>query len=152
MTAPHLNGKSLRPSRWLSIIKNNFHYGGFIVRMRRQIVLILALALAPANTAATLAATPSGAQAPARAAIPYFAEPAVSPDRSEIAFVSGGDIWAVPAGGGEARLLISHPANEGRPMYSPDGKRLAFVSNRTGAGDVYILTFATGDVQRLTFD
>ena len=83
---------------------------------------------------------------------PYFTEPAISPDRREIAFVSGGDIWAVPAAGGEARLLLSHPANESRPIYSPDGRKLAFVSNRTGGGDIYILTFATGDVTRLTFD
>ncbi|HEX5085970.1 MAG TPA: LpqB family beta-propeller domain-containing protein, partial [Blastocatellia bacterium] len=65
---------------------------------------------------------------------------------------SGGDIWTAPVGGGEARLLISHPANESRPLYSPDGKRLAFVSTRTGAGDVYLLTFATGELKRLTFD
>jgi tricorn protease len=83
---------------------------------------------------------------------PYFADPAISPDRTEIAFVSGGDIWAVPVGGGEARLLVSHPASESRPMYSPDGKKLAFVSTRTGNGDIYVLTFASGDVQRLTFD
>jgi Tol biopolymer transport system component/C-terminal processing protease CtpA/Prc len=81
-----------------------------------------------------------------------FAEPSISPDRSEIAFVSGGDIWTVPAAGGEARLLISHPAQESRPIYSPDGKRLAFVSRRTGNGDIYILTFATGELKRLTFD
>jgi Tol biopolymer transport system component len=83
---------------------------------------------------------------------PYFTEPSVAPDRSEIAFVSGGDIWAAPAVGGEARLLLSHPANESRPLYSPDGTRLAFVSNRTGGGDIYVLTFATGDVVRLTYD
>jgi Tol biopolymer transport system component len=71
-------------------------------------------------------------------------EPAIAPDRKEIAFVSGGDIWSVPAVGGAAQLLVSHPATESRPMYSPDGKRLAFVSNRTGAGDVYILNFETG--------
>src|SRR3954469_17002322 len=39
---------------------------------------------------------------------PAFAEPAIAPDGSEIAFVSGGDIWTVPAAGGEARLLISY--------------------------------------------
>ena len=83
---------------------------------------------------------------------PYFTEPSISPDRSEIAFVSGGDIWAVPAVGGEARLLLSHSANESRPLYSPDGRKLAFVSNRTGGGDIYLLTFASGEVQRLTFD
>jgi Tol biopolymer transport system component/C-terminal processing protease CtpA/Prc len=85
-------------------------------------------------------------------ALPSFAEPAISPDRSEVAFVSGGDIWTVAVTGGEARLLVSHPANESRPMYSPDGRRLAFVSNRTGNGDIYLLTLETGDLRRLTFD
>lgn len=85
-------------------------------------------------------------------ALPSFAEPSISPDRSEIAFVSGGDIWTVPAGGGEARLLVAHAANESRPLYAPDGKRLAFVSTRTGGGDIYILTFDSGQLQRLTVD
>ncbi len=83
---------------------------------------------------------------------PYFTEPSVSPGRAEIAFVSGGDIWTAPLGGGEASLLVSHPANESRPLYSPDGKRLAFVSSRTGNGDIYLLTFETGELKRLTFD
>src|SRR5205085_10599610 len=48
---------------------------------------------------------------------PYFTEPSLSPDRKEIAFVSGGDIWTVPATGGVASLLVSHAANEGRPLY-----------------------------------
>ena len=81
-----------------------------------------------------------------------FSEPALSPDRKEIAFVSGGDIWTVGAEGGEARLLVSHPAHESRPFYSPDGRRLAFVSARTGGGDIYVLTLETGELQRLTFD
>src|SRR5919197_2345972 len=83
---------------------------------------------------------------------PYFYEPAISPDRREIAFVSGGDIWTVPAEGGEARLLVSHPATESRPLYSPDGRRLAFTSTRTGNGDIYVLDFASGELKRLTFD
>ena len=92
------------------------------------------------------------AQRDAVAALPSFAEPGISPDGSTIAFVSGGDIWEVPARGGDARLLVSHPATESRPLFSPDGKRLAFTSTRTGNGDVYVLTLATGDVTRLTFD
>lgn len=83
--------------------------------------------------------------------LPSLAEPALSPDGQEIAFASGGDIWTVPAAGGEARLLISNPATESRPLYSPDGSQLAFVSTRTGMGNIYILTFATGELRRLTF-
>lgn len=82
---------------------------------------------------------------------PYFSDPCPAPDGSEIAFASGGDIWTVPSKGGEARLLVSHPATESRPMYSPDGKQLAFVSTRTGNGDIYILTLATGELKRLTY-
>ena len=82
----------------------------------------------------------------------YMTEPNLSPDRKEIAFVSGGDIWTVAAEGGVARLLVSHAANETRPMFSPDGRHLAFVSNRTGNGDIYVLEFETGGLRRVTFD
>ena len=92
------------------------------------------------------------AQRPAPAPAPAFAEPGIAPDGSEIAFVSGGDIWTVPASGGAARLLVSSAANDTRPMYSPDKSRLAFVSTRTGGGDIYVLTLGTGDVRRVTYD
>lgn len=82
----------------------------------------------------------------------YLTEPSFSPDRKEIVFVSGGDIWSVPAEGGTAGLLVSHPANESKPIFSPDGKYLAFGSNRTGAGDIYTLDLASGQLRRVTFD
>jgi len=87
-----------------------------------------------------------------RPVVPYLTEPAISPDLSEIAFVSGGDIWTVPSSGGDAHLLVSNPATESRPLYSPDGTRLAFVSSRTGNGDIYVLALGTGDLKRITFD
>ena len=109
-----------------------------------------------ASAAPSFKPTVAHAQAqPVRAAVaplPSFVEPGISPDGSTIAFVSGGDIWEVPARGGDARLLVSHPATESRPLFSPDGKRLAFTSTRTGGGDVYVLTLATGELTRLTFD
>src|SRR5450755_1955347 len=74
------------------------------------------------------------------AGTPYLTEPALCPTRPEIAFVSGGDIWVAPANGGEAHILIANPAEESRPLYSPDGTKLAFNSTRTGGGDIYILT------------
>jgi Tol biopolymer transport system component/C-terminal processing protease CtpA/Prc len=83
---------------------------------------------------------------------PFFTDPAISSNRAEIAFVSGGDIWTAPLAGGEAHLLVSHPASDSRPLFSPDGTRLAFVSTRTGNGDIYVLTLATGAIKRITFD
>jgi len=86
------------------------------------------------------------------AGTPYLTEPSLCPTRPEIAFVSGGDIWVAPVGGGDAHILIAHPAEESRPLYSPDGSKLAFMSTRTGGGDIYILTLATDELKRLTFD
>lgn len=84
---------------------------------------------------------------------PLLAEPALSPDGSEIAFVSGGDIWTVPAEGGTARLLVSDPASESRPLFSPDGRRLAFSSTRAGgAPEIHVLSLDSGEIRRLTYD
>lgn len=88
----------------------------------------------------------------AQASSPYLTEPSLSPDRKEVVFVSGGDIWSVPSEGGAARLLVAHPATESKPLFSPDGRYLAFGSNRTGGGDIYVLEIASGNLRRLTFD
>jgi len=117
----------------------------------RVLTAIVASALCLTTSRAT-AQAPAAAPATAADARPMLYDPAIAPDRSEIAFVSGGDIWTVPAAGGEARLLVSHAATETRPLYSPDGRKLAFVSTRTGNGDIYVLTFATGTLARITWD
>src|SRR5215217_2584321 len=111
------------------------------------LVALLLLSGVRVASAQTVAATPPKAESR-----PYLYEPSISPDRKEIAFVSGGDIWTAPAEGGEARLLVSHPATELKPLYSPDGRQLAFISTRTGNGDIYVLDFASGEVRRVTFD
>ena len=103
----------------------------------------------PALAFLLLAATFSTNAQPSQ---PAYAEPALSPDGAEIAFVSGGDIWTVPSSGGEARLLVSDPAMEARPQYSPDGRQLAFVSMRTGNGDIYVVDLPTGATRRITYD
>ena len=104
--------------------------------------------LGAVSAVALLAAAPAFAQVKA---LPSLAEPALSPDGAEIAFVSGGDIWTVPAKGGQARLLVTDPATESRPTYSPDGSKLAFVSTRSGYANLYVLTLATGELKRLTY-
>ncbi|HUX65929.1 MAG TPA: S41 family peptidase [Terriglobales bacterium] len=92
----------------------------------------------------------AGAQvAPARLAM---TQPALSPDGAQIALVAGGAIWTAPAAGGAAHLLVSDGATETKPLYSPDGKWLAFDSSRSGGGDIYLLERATGKLRRLTWD
>src|SRR5918912_677512 len=49
---------------------------------------------------------------------PYFSEPAISPDRSEIAFVSGGDIWTAPARRGGGRPVVWQSAHEPPALHS----------------------------------
>ncbi|RYZ36778.1 MAG: peptidase S41, partial [Sphingobacteriales bacterium] len=100
--------------------------------------------------AALLTAVQSQAQSVK--ALPYCYDPALSPDGREVVFVSGGDIWTMSSSGGEARLLSAHPAMETRPLYSPDGRYIAFQSTRSGNGDLYTLDMTSGKVTRITFD
>jgi Tol biopolymer transport system component/C-terminal processing protease CtpA/Prc len=112
-----------------------------------------ALAFAAAST--LVASSPLVSQTslrPVSEPKPSFAEPGISPNGQEIAFVHAGDIWVVPINGGEARLLVAHPATESRPVYSPDGTRIAFISNRAGSPDIWILALGDGTLRRLTFD
>ncbi len=83
---------------------------------------------------------------------PSFGEPSVSPDHGEIAFVSGGDVWSVPSTGGTARLLAAVGGSAHRPLFSPDGKQLAFVDTAPGAGGIYVLTLDGGSLRRVTHD
>ena len=115
--------------------------------MRNRFVAAIFVALPLALLSSTAQST---AQSP-KLSLPSLATPALSPDGKQIAFASGGDIWTVPTTGGEARLLITDPADESRPLYSPDGTKLAFVSTRTGTGNIYVLTLATGNLQRITY-
>ena len=102
--------------------------------------------------AAFVAALAAGTNADAPLAAPSFAEPAVSPDHREIAFVSGGEVWSVMLPGGAARLLVATGGNAARPMFSPDGKQLAFVDTAPGATGIYVFTLDGGALTRVTHD
>lgn len=77
--------------------------------------------------------------------------PAPSPDGTQIAFSWQGDLWLVPIAGGVAQRLTVHPAYDFAPIWSPDGKKIAFTSDRHGNDDVFVLHLDTGTVQRLTY-
>ena len=63
--------------------------------------------------------------------------PAISPNGETIAFTYKGDIYTVPANGGKATQLTTHPAHDTRPVWSPDGSKIVFASDRNGNFDIY---------------
>lgn len=78
--------------------------------------------------------------------------PAISPDGKTIAFNYKGDIYTVSSEGGRATQLTTNPAYDGRAVWSPDSKTLAFASDREGSLDVYIVSATGGTPKRLTWN
>jgi tricorn protease len=76
---------------------------------------------------------------------------AVSPDGAQIAFSWRGDIWLVPVDGGEAQAVTMHEARDTQPAFSPDGERIAFISDRTGSDQVFVIPVDGGEPKQLTF-
>ncbi len=70
---------------------------------------------------------------------------------THVAFAYGSDLWVVARTGGLARRLTSTPAIESDPHFSPDGRMIAFTSNRSGNPDVYVVSVDGGDPTRLTW-
>ncbi len=68
-----------------------------------------------------------------------------------VAFVYAGDIWSVPAAGGEARHLTSHPGLELFPKISPDGRWIAFSGEYSGSRQVYVMPAGGGIPRQLTY-
>ncbi len=74
----------------------------------------------------------------------------ISPDGQTIAFSYKGDVFTVPASGGQARQLTSNAAYDSYPIWSPDGKKIAFASSREGSLDIYVMNKFGGEPKRLT--
>ncbi|HKS22253.1 MAG TPA: amidohydrolase family protein [Thermoanaerobaculia bacterium] len=74
----------------------------------------------------------------------------VSPDGQEIAFDLLGDIYTVPMGGGEAKSLTSGVAWDMQPKYSPNGKWIAFTSDRAGGDNIWIMNRDGSKPQQVT--
>src|SRR4051812_28862938 len=72
-------------------------------------------------------------------------------NRTEVAFVFGGDLWAVSRQGGDARRLTTGVGAELRPYFSPDGALVAFTGEYDGNLDVYIVPIGGGVPRRLTY-
>lgn len=75
----------------------------------------------------------------------------ISPDGNSIAFTYKGDIYKVSATGGTATRLTTAPSIESEPIWSPDGKTIAFASDRNGGQDIYLMAADGGNLRRLTY-
>ncbi|KQC33325.1 peptidase S41 [Nonlabens sp. YIK11] len=76
---------------------------------------------------------------------------AISPDGSQIVFTYKGDLYKVASTGRNAQQLTFHQAHDYMAVWSADGKRIAFASNRYGNFDVYVMDANGGGATRLTF-
>lgn len=76
--------------------------------------------------------------------------PSISPDGLTIVFTYKGDLYRVSANGGSAQQLTFHEAHDFMPVWSPDGKSIAFASDRYGNFDVFIMPAEGGTAHRLT--
>ncbi len=90
----------------------------------------------------------------------FVSDPEMSPDGKNIAYVKThidektkeyrSHIWVVPANGGKAAQYTSGPKADTSPRWSPDGSKLAFVSDRNGDRQVFVLPTSGGEARQLT--
>jgi tricorn protease len=91
-------------------------------------------------------ASPSAGQSQGRT---LFQNPTVN--RSHIVFVYAGDLWIAPREGGDAKRLTNGVGIETDPVFSPDGRWIAFTGEYDGNTDVYVIASAGGVPKRLTY-
>src|SRR5438046_2355576 len=100
------------------------------VRIACCLLFVVCLFTPPPERAAS-EPRPEGAPRgyPAPRPVRMALSPSLSPDAKRVAFSWHGDLWTVPAEGGEAHRLAAGPGYNARPKWSPDGQTIAFVTN-----------------------
>ncbi len=76
----------------------------------------------------------------------------VSPDGQNIVFDLMGDLYTMPITGGKATAITKGLAYDVHPRYSPDGKKILFISDRSGADNVWYIDFEKKDTIQVTSD
>ncbi len=74
----------------------------------------------------------------------------VSPDGDALVFDMLGDIYALPVAGGKALRLTSGMAFDGQPVWSPDGETILFVSDRSGAENLWLMDADGGNLRQIS--
>lgn len=76
---------------------------------------------------------------------------ALSPDGAQIAFSYRGDVWVAPSSGGKAIPVTNNVEMDDFPVWSPDGKWVAYASDRNGNWDIYAAPVEGGETIRMTY-
>ncbi len=106
--------------------------------MRKSLVITAVCLFAVVAATAALAAP-----------IKFARYPHVS--NGKLAFAYHGDLWVADADGARPARLTAHVSRNTFPRFSPDGKWVAFTSNRMGNDDVWVIPAAGGEARQLTF-
>jgi hypothetical protein len=92
-----------------------------------------------------------GTSAAAQSNAGWLRYPSISPDGKTIVFTYKGDLYRVAATGGTAIPLTTHQAHDFMPVWSRDGRQIAFASDRYGNFDIFVMPAEGGEARRLTF-
>lgn len=129
---------------------------------------LLRLVVAASVFAASFATVPNAAQAPAKKLLDkstYFdmesvSNPRISPDGTTVLFSRGfvdimrdqgaSNLWVIGVDGSRLRQLTDGAWNDSAPVWSPDGKRIAFLSNRSGSTQLHVMWVDTRETLQLT--
>ena len=71
----------------------------------------------------------------------------LSPDGRYVAYDLGGDVFLLAVRGTHEAVLVENPANDFNPIWTPDGNRILFTSDRTGTFGTWVLSVADGNPQ-----
>ena len=74
----------------------------------------------------------------------------ISPQGDKIAFCYKGDVYVVNVTGGKATQITTNAAYDADPVWSPDGKQIAFATDRNGNFDIYLVSAEGGVAKRIT--
>lgn len=96
-------------------------------------------------------ATIAGLQTIAQVNPGWLRYSAISPDGKTVVFTYKGDLYRVASAGGTATALTIHEAHDFMPVWSHDGKTIAFASDRYGNFDIFVIPAEGGDAKRVTY-
>ncbi|HKX44282.1 MAG TPA: DPP IV N-terminal domain-containing protein, partial [Burkholderiaceae bacterium] len=111
---------------------------------------VFSVSAQPATTTVTAAAAASAPPLGPLQQPLWLRYPAISPDGRQIALVFQGNLFVVASGGGTARLLVSNGHHSSVPVWSPDGRSIAYASDSFGNYDVFVVAADGGPSRRLT--